>query len=161
MADSILEYSLLEKRAETGMEEPRSMKNIFYDNLSELCSYLEQRGYDVLWDLEWKNMELSVSSDYIIRILDNITSNILKYARQDRPVKVRSVYTDSCSGIVFENDKKKGGGKVESRGIGLRNIREMMEEMGGSCEVRETKCNYSLILLFRESDNKNSRNGSF
>ena len=57
------------------MEEPESEKILFYDLFSETISYLEHQGFQVDFQVEWSDSRMQVSTDYVSRILDNITSS--------------------------------------------------------------------------------------
>ncbi|WP_347134469.1 HAMP domain-containing sensor histidine kinase, partial [[Clostridium] symbiosum] len=146
MADCILKYSLLNKAAGPTALRQEPFRSVFYDSLSELCVCLEQKGFEVRPSLAWEDREICADSKYITRILDNICSNIIKYASCGDPIRIESFYqTDGC-GLVFENKKSANQTQAESTGIGVRNIREMMEEMGGCCEAEETSEDYRIRL---------------
>ena len=80
MADCILKYSLLNKAAGPTALRQEPFRSVFYDSLSELCVCLEQKGFEVRPSLAWEDREICADSKYITRILDNICSNIIKYA---------------------------------------------------------------------------------
>lgn len=151
MADHILNYSM--GRGESGpkMEQPKPFQTVFYDEISEMCAYLEQNGYETQPELEWKPWKIRVDSDYITRILDNITSNIVKYADKEKAVRIKTGYTDEYGMLIFENTKNGETGKTESTNIGVKSIRGMMEEMGGFCMTEESKETYKIVLLFKKS----------
>lgn len=149
MADCILEYSLQKRTSGPISVSRMSFRDAFIDSLSETCICLKQKGFIVRTSLSWQNRELCVDPKYIIRILDNISSNLIKYASRSAPVRITSFYDSSSAGILFENAKQRTPSQVvESTGIGVRNIQEMMEEMGGSCEVEETGDAYRIRLIF-------------
>lgn len=66
-----------------------SMRQAFYDLLSETTSYLEQKGFSVQLELDWQPRYVSVNQDYISRIFDNLTSNLLKYADAGQTIQVK------------------------------------------------------------------------
>lgn len=148
MADSILEYSLQKKVFEPISKEQQSFHSAFYDALSEIFICLDQKGFHIQTALTWENREVCIDPKYITRILDNISSNITKYASYEIPVRITSFYHTDCGGFLFENPKRHDTSQVDSTGIGVPNIRTMMEEMGGSCEVEETETAYRIKLSF-------------
>ena len=121
---------------------------LFYDLFSDTCSYLEQQGFRVILQVKWIDGLLRISTDYIMRILDNVTSNIEKYADRSEPVKICSVEEGSMAGFFFENKIRNLEEKPESTGIGIQNIKNMMQKMGGKCIVEEKEGYFRLILLF-------------
>lgn len=149
MSDRILKYSLLHKTpvSETAKQIP--FKTAVYDTLSETCTYLEQMEFHVEADLTWIDRNISVIEDYIPRILGNISSNIVKYAAKEAPIHISSYYDDTWCGLTFENRKRANHSELESTRIGMQNIRSMIEEMGGSFEIKETEEHYEIRLLFR------------
>ena len=100
------------------------------------------------FDVEWKPYLLRISTDYVMRILDNITSNIVKYADKKEPVKISFTENEKTVGFVFENHVGDPDINIESTGIGLQNIKNMMQQMGGSCVAAEENGNFSLKILF-------------
>lgn len=52
------------------------------------------------------------------------------------------------AGFLFENRIKKIEEKEESTGIGIQNIKNMMQKMGGKCVVKEIEERFQLFLLF-------------
>lgn len=148
MADCILEYSLQKKKAGPVALEQKSFRSAFYDSLSETCICLEQSGFTVRASLFWEDREVSVDPKYVTRILDNISSNIIKYACAGEPVKLAVFYSPDGCGFLFENAKQSDTSRVKSVGIGVQNICEMMEAMGGCCEVMESEKTYRIQLTF-------------
>lgn len=130
------------------LEEPRTLTVIFYDLLSETVSYLEQQGFHVSLDFTWQQYYIRTNSDYIVRIFDNLTSNIIKYAEPSEPILIRDAHLDHSVGITVGNRKKVLNGKIESNRIGLQNIRKMMEKMGGRAVVEQNGQDFVVTLLF-------------
>lgn len=87
---------------------------------SETCNYLEQKEFTVDFDVEWVEQKISISTDYMIRIMDNVTSNIIKYADPGEAVRIFSRKEKDRVGILFENRVRLPEEKVESNGIGIR-----------------------------------------
>ena len=183
LTDRIFEYSLEKDAAELPDVED-TFRNVFSDALSGAVEYLEQQGFRTETAIEWYEQEVSVYSEDIDRILNNIVSNIVKYADAGEPVRIRSVSQDGYAGFVFENTvadagiKVKGGtgaagcdpagmavsaetakcgtvvsgigGAVESSGIGLRSIMQLMERAGGLCDIKQGREIFSISVMFRE-----------
>lgn len=102
LTDRIFEYSLENDTAELPDVED-TFRNVFSDALSGVVEYLEQQGFRIEAAIEWYDREVSVYSEDLDRILNNIVSNIVKYADAGEPVKIRSVSQDGYAGFVFEN----------------------------------------------------------
>lgn len=148
LTDHLFEYSIIAGEREIELEELEQYEVLFYDLFSDTCSYLEQQGFRVIFQVRWIDGLLRISTDYIMRILDNVTSNIEKYADRSEPVKICSVEEGSMAGFFFENKIRNLEEKPESTGIGIQNIKNMMQKMGGKCIVEEKEGYFRLILLF-------------
>lgn len=156
MADCIFNYSLQKKKTDPVSLERMTFHTAFYDALSDACVCLRQQGFDVSFsaapDDKESGVEIRVDQKYINRILDNICSNLVKYASHESPVRINCFHEEAYCGILFENIKQKDISQVESNGIGVPNIREMMEAMGGTCESEESGEIYRLRLTFAICD---------
>ncbi len=165
LSDRLLEYSACnaeEKHVQT--EYILSHKGL-YDELSDMCNYLEEQGLKVKADMQWEKGKISIYEEYLIRILDNISSNILKYADTQAFVLIWDEYYENEMCVTFENACINDNGDIDSYSIGINNVKMMMMEMGGRCEVRQTQDRFRICLGFQykkdsiESDMKNGADG--
>lgn len=148
LTDHLFEYSLTAGSEEIQLEEPEAFEIIFYDIFSETCSYLEQKGFQVDFQVEWSDEKIRISEDYVMRIMDNITSNLLKYADAAFPLILSSVREENFIGFSVENHVRRDTGRTESTGIGIQNIKNMMEKMHGKCGTERKGESFRLTLLF-------------
>ncbi len=175
LTDHLFEYSLTSGEKEIELEEPEDASIIFFDLFSETCNYLDHQGFKVDFEAEFPDRKLRISSDYLMRIMDNITSNIIKYADPACPIRILSPskrqspsekagafstlnpsngqirFKGSASDmlcLVFENKIRPLNDRVESTGIGLKNVENMMCKMNGSCESEIDGNIFRLYLKF-------------
>ena len=148
LTENLFEYSLVTGENDIELEKAEQYEVIFYDLFSETCSYLEEKGFRAEFKVEWSQNKVRISSDYIIRIMDNITSNIVKYADTSFPVCIASISDNAMDGFVIENKIKENDEKIESTGIGIQSIKNMVMKMGGKCLIEEENDIFRLILLF-------------
>ncbi|WP_050642199.1 MULTISPECIES: HAMP domain-containing sensor histidine kinase [Clostridia] len=148
LTDHLFEYSLIAGEGEIELEEPEQYEVLFYDLFSETCSFLEQKGFRIVFHVEWVDCVVQISTDYVMRILDNVTSNIVKYADPSAPVKISSVEEGNMVGFSFENKVRRSEEKPESTGIGIQNMKNMMQKMGGRFVVEEEGERFRLVVLF-------------
>ena len=148
LTDHLFEYSLAAGEEEVQLEEPETCETLFYDLFSETCSYLEQQGFEVSFQVEWPQSRLRISTDYVMRIMDNLTSNIMKYADTSMPVAVSAVEEGSMVGFLFENKVKKPEEETESNGIGIQSVKNMMAKMRGKCMTEQEGERFRVLLLF-------------
>lgn len=148
LADNLFEYSLVSSDQEIELEEAENEKILFYDLFSETTSYLEQQGYQVDFLVNWNEVRLKINTDYISRILDNVTSNIQKYADKSCPVTIGSVKNGNMEGFYFENRTAALTDETESTGVGIQSIKNMMAKMGGRCITGMENGVFRLTLYF-------------
>lgn len=149
LSDQMFEYFLIDSQKRVELEPSEEMSSAFGDYLSELCALLDCGGFDTdCTQLVWKNVFVRVNTDYLGRIMDNIYSNLEKYADRDKKVRIRILYEQTRAGIVIENSMALPGQYVEGRGIGVKNMMLMMEQMEGEAQVQMTQTDYRITLYF-------------
>lgn len=151
LADGLISHSLTADSTQIELEEPETFESLFYDMLSETGAYLEQCGFQVRFTVSWNDRKLRVCTDYILRIMDNITSNIVKYGDSSELVVITSADREAMAGISFQNRIRDGETKTDSTQIGIQNIRNMMRKMNGKCIVHTGEKMYEIILLFPDA----------
>lgn len=150
LTDHLFEYALI---GGTENEVPLSthpFQDVFYDALSDMTLYLEGRGFHVETHANWNRTKVIVYDDYIPRLLDNIVSNIEKYApRESRVIISTDASKEGCSGLIFENVIRHGSFHADSSHVGLMNIRKMMDVMHGTCTIENGCDTFRVTLTFR------------
>jgi signal transduction histidine kinase len=89
-----------------------------------------------------------INTDFFGRIMNNLTSNIEKYADKQAPVNIKIEYTDDNIELDFLNKIITPNPYVKGTGIGLKNIELMMKQMQGSSKVVITEDTYNIKLVF-------------
>ena len=148
LSDNMFEYFLMAKGDSVELEKPRSVQDIFYELLSDTVLFLQQKGYKVQTILGFKYDYICVKMDYIVRIFDNIVSNISKYADMDKNIIVSFNYEKNKVGITFSNGIKSEKERAYSTQLGVRNICKMMEKMNGKCVIKQIDSIYKITLWF-------------
>ena len=80
--------------------------------------------------------------------MDNIMSNIVKYADPEYPVTIDGVERKDEIGLLFQNRIAVTDETVEGNRIGIQSIRSMMKEMGGSCQSECKDKVFRVELMF-------------
>jgi signal transduction histidine kinase len=149
VSNQLFEYFLASNESDTEMEEPETVQSAFEDYLSEFCVFLQCNGFGVdTQELSWQGVMVRINTDFFGRIMNNLTSNIEKYADKQAPVNIKIVYTDSHIELDFQNKIITPNPYVKGTGIGLKNIELMMKQMQGSSKVNITEDTYNIKLVF-------------
>ena len=149
LSDRLFECSQIQdENAEKPLDEIRTLQDTFVDYLSEMVMYLENQGFKVDAKLEWRAVSIRVRMDYIARIVDNISSNLVKYASPALPVTLKTVYDNHMGGIEVSNQILTHAGQVESTKVGIKNVKRMITQMNGVCQIEMEQDFYKIRLLF-------------
>ena len=119
-----------------------------YDLFSEMCSYFQSKGFAVDFNIEWIEKKIQIYTPYVMRIMDNISSNIIKYADIEKPIVMRLLDDNRGIGFSVENEIKFQSERVESTQVGIQSINSMMKKMGGVCEIKKTAKSFAIELSF-------------
>ena len=80
---------------------------------------------------------------YLKRVVDNLVSNIKKYADGALPVMLLTECRDGQLTVCFSNAVARAMDRVESTKIGLRTCEKIMSSMGGGFLTRSEDSHYS------------------
>ena len=110
--------------------------------------YLREQLKVIRSELGEEDDTLTVKEQYVRRILDNITSNLLKYADPAQDISVRFVKENGKAGLAFENAVLPGQHRTDSTKVGLTSIETMMEKMHAECRIKQSGERFCITLLF-------------
>ncbi len=127
------------------------VRAIFPDLLSDFICTLHARGFSCETQGTWPDAEIWVCEDYLMRILDNLLSNLLKYADRAAPVRLSYRLTEQGFCLELCSRVAAGGAPAPSSRIGLVNVAAMMQQMHGSHTGRTQDGVYTTRLLFAEA----------
>ena len=130
------------------LDAPARFSQIFEEPLAEMVEMLQQRGFACALELGSEDVLLTVRAQYIRRILDNIGSNLIKYADPARPIEVRFLRQERKAGLVFRNHVLPAPPAVESTKVGLTSIETMMDKMHADCKIEQENEQFTMALLF-------------
>lgn len=104
--------------------------------LSEHVLLIRESGYNVSLTFDEGLADRMVLLDIAsaLRIIDNIFSNLYKYADKEKRINIKVAGEDSFVRVSFENEIRKDGVVVESNGIGLKTCAKLADFMGAKFE---------------------------
>ena len=153
MSDDLFEYFQLTSKPAVKLEEPEEAVSAFGDYLSEMYSWLKHSGFDVQMNMpEWEPVYVRINIDFIGRIVNNILSNMEKYANREKTVELGVIYNENSIQIYIQNAVSPSRNQVKGTGMGMKNIAFMMEQMMGSVHMSDTEQHYRMELEFPVTD---------
>ncbi len=115
--------------------------------MADAAEALRLTGFTVREYYTTANLNLPVDKQSFSRILDNITSNISRYADPTEPVLFSCEESGSSARIAFENViSSSEETNTAGSGIGLLNVQELMQKEGGSVEIESDESRFLVRL---------------
>ncbi len=148
MTDQLFDRFLLASRQEKKITASRKVRAVFEEPLSNFICFLEAKEFKIEISCQWPDERLIFDFDDLNRILDNIASNIIKYADVTKPVIIDAVKKEQYFIIRFSNAIAAEQSSTSSSKVGVVNIIKMMENNGGKCLVEMDENNYTIELDF-------------
>lgn len=154
LLEHLFKYVVMYDEDDMELEPPRPPRDILFDIISEMCGYLEHNGFTAELRLDWPERNISVNTEYMMRIFDNISSNLKKYADQSYNIDVVMESTAESLELNVSNICRQYDTLEDSSGIGIRSIENMMSRMDGYCRTECDGIKFSICLGFRFCDDK-------
>lgn len=120
----------------------------FIQYIEEHLEYLELEGFKIEKEITISSVQLQLDLSMMKRMMDNICSNIQKYARKEQPIYLQISIEKGNLKIVFENEKKEINHEVESNKIGLKSVNKIIEIYQGQCFIQDLMDSFILIITF-------------
>ncbi len=121
---------------------PEFLTQVLYEGFSDLEKY----GFKVfLPDLKG-SYALNICISDFLRIIDNLSSNIMKYACREHPVLISAEDTNETVKLNISNHKAAKKKIIPHHGIGLASVNELIKKMGGSFKALEEKEEFSVCI---------------
>lgn len=105
--------------------------------LSELCYDLQLEGFSVEPPTFQESFYLYLSTGDILRIFDNLFSNLKKYAEPATPITITQTRVGQMLYLEIGNAVAPVPRHRDSYGVGIPTMRTLMEENGGVLETRQ------------------------
>ena len=149
LTDQLFDYSLACNEEALELDAPCNMKSAIGDYLSEMAFVLRENSFSLdIEKLIWKDFKITVNSNFLGRIFNNITNNICKYADNKAPVCISCIYQNKDAGIEITNHISDKSSLFNTTGMGIRNITIMMKQMNGRAIVSHNNTEFRITLWF-------------
>ena len=144
LTDELFRYFLVFGRSELEMNKESYDAQLLLEQLLAEAEFdLREVGFDVQRSDAAAGGAVTADPMYLKRVVDNLVSNIKKYADPALPVMLLSECRDGLLTICFSNAVARAMDRVESTKIGLRTCEKIMSSMGGSFLTRSEDGHYS------------------
>ena len=147
MSDGMFTHFLMDTGDESQMV-MLTMMEVFYDQVSAMIDYLKTSEFRIVSDIRMKEVSVLVNGEYIARIFDNLVSNILKYADPHEVIGIQLYVADRKVIYQQRNMVNELADHSASTGFGVKNIRKMMDKMGGEFQEAQKNGYYETSLIF-------------
>lgn len=151
MSDRLFEYFLAfdpnPMRPAEALSEYSGM-DLFMQLISEFTPPLMEKGFKFNVNEAKEDFTIRVNTDDILRIFNNVFTNIDKYADETVPVDITISKEDDYALLSFTNQIRDVPRINESSKIGLISISSLMKRQGGSSLVKTTPTTFTLELKF-------------
>ncbi len=134
LTDELFKYFLVFGRSELELnKEVFDAHMLLMQLLGEAEFDLRDAGFHVQnMDRLEDGIQLETDAAMLKRVLDNLVSNIKKYASQDLPVVFLTEKKENSVNVTVSNGIRKQGSRTESTRIGLRTCEKILAALGGS-----------------------------
>ncbi len=158
LSDDLFSYFLAFGRSESEISLTAVETRELIDQIvSEYTVLLSESGYTVKNSVEIPEGAVKIEERYFRRVMDNIFSNVVKYADPADPVEIAAEYKNDSLSLSCKNKIRTDKNIPESNGIGLKTCSRMMEEMGGGLYFEDNNGYFTVqITLLTETDDDNS-----
>ena len=152
LSDDLFNYFLLFGKSSENINVSEYNFGVLVEQmLSEYVFLLHERGYSVDFSIDRGagKVDISTDPDFLMRIFENLFSNMFKYASREDVIIIRAFVEGELAEITFSNKIDKSGEKVETNGIGLKSCRKIADTLGVEMTVESDDDAYETRLAFK------------
>lgn len=151
LSDDMFSYFLVFGNRDIGLEKTRVRI------CDEICAMIEEhvfllreRGYKVICPDKYPDAYVNVDTTYFSRVIDNIFSNVGKYADVNSDITVSAQAQNGMVTLSVENSVRTDKNIPESNRIGLKTCSKIMEEMDGSITTDECFDRFTVTITIKQ-----------
>lgn len=162
LSDDMLRYSLAFGDAKKSITlEEYDAQTLMGQLFSEHILLMEEQGYSFKISTDGhplkENSTVHTDAQNLMRIVDNVFSNLHKYADKGEPIELNYYHEDGIFAVEFKNKIRNDGEIPESNGIGLKTCVRLASLIAESFEYEKTEDSFACRLAIRVNESKNQR----
>lgn len=144
LTDELFKYFLVFGKAELEMNMEKLDGLLLLEQLLGEAEFdLTDAGFTIRRMEPESSCLISVDPLYLKRVIDNLVSNIKKYAAKEFPVVFLTELKDGLLSVCVSNHVARAMDRVESTKIGIRTCEKIMTHMGGSFTVTRDETSFA------------------
>lgn len=147
MADKLFEYFLVYATEwEQSERETTDADELFFQILEDYAGSLENNGMNVIRSFSQVSGQINVNTELLQRALDNLYSNLLKYADPEQSIQFTYQRKGKKLLLTISNGIKREQQKNDSTCIGLNTCRRIIEYHNGSFSSSENQKTFTVMI---------------
>ena len=147
MSDAMFEYSLVFEPDHRAQLEDSTLEEVL-PLLIDQMEQLEMNHYHINYHSPENTCRIEIDTQMMKRVLNNVFSNIMKYADKEQPIEIDVFCHDSIMEMSFINHVRQDLDKVERNHIGLKSTAKMMTLMKGKLHIEKAEPKFICKLTF-------------
>ena len=147
LANKMFEYFLVFSK-EQDTELTKISLGVIYEYIIENIAALEENEFTVLKQIEHSDNFIFGNINLLKRIINNIFSNVSKYANKNEPINIELTTDDNNLKFTVKNTKIHTVDYIESNCIGLKSVKQMMKIHDGNLTIIDDKSYFTIIITF-------------
>ncbi|MDO4487340.1 MAG: HAMP domain-containing sensor histidine kinase [Bacillota bacterium] len=148
LTDQLLDYTRGEKPANRNA---KAIQTDFSQLIEQATEELRLRGFIVETDCKACAANINIEISAATRIMDNIISNIVRYADDKEPVKICSRSENSGLILEFSNAIADTVNDFKGEGVGLKSVETIMNRAGGEASINTINNRFIIRLTFNNT----------
>lgn len=150
MTDTLFEYSLVSGKTQENYDtELVCVADVLNSIEDTQISDLISDGWKIRREfaLADMNIYLDIDMDFYRRVLDNLASNIRKYADKSAELVFEAAVGDNCFRLSVKNRVLQGETLEGSTGVGLKTCEKIMRDMNGMLKIERDDQIFCVVLI--------------
>ena len=121
---------------------------VIYEYILENIGVLEENGFEVIKNIKHSDYFIRGNINLVKRIINNVFSNVLKYADIKQPVYITLLIDEDIEnlGLTIKNTKKHSANYIESNQIGLKSVQQMIKIHDGTFTVLDEESTFTVSI---------------
>lgn len=145
LSHKTFEYALVfDQNQDVEFNQIPSLDLIHY--LDENLDYLQLEGFTIEKNYDYSDVILFINLAMFKRMINNICSNIHKYALSSQPVFINVSIQQNQMRMIFSNEKRKDIAHIESNQIGLKSVERIVKIHHGEVFIQDLETSYMIVI---------------